>query len=66
MKLSIHQQIINFLDINEGVTFKQFQAEFKEQGMFAMLAFEELIQNGDIVQVIDNKLMGTYKYTLPV
>lgn len=65
MKLSMHQQIINFLDQNDGATFGQIQSEFKTQGMFAMLAFEELIQNGDIVQVVANKLLGTYKYKLP-
>ena len=65
MKLSMHQQIINFLDQNDGATFGQIQSEFKTQGVFAMLAFEELIQDGDIVQVVANKLLGIYKYKLP-
>lgn len=62
---TIQQQIINFLDQNDGATFGQVQAEFKDQSMFAMLAFEELIQAGDIVQVVSDKLLGTYNYKLP-
>ena len=65
MKLSIQQEIINFVDENEFVTFSQVFRKFETQGTFAMLAFEELLQDGQIIQVSANKLLGTYKYKLP-
>ncbi len=63
MKLSLAQQIINFVDCNHYVTFSQFKKEFNNDQV-ALLCFEELLQDGAIRQVVDNKLLGTYKYCL--
>lgn len=63
MKLSLVQQIINFIDANSAITFSQFSKEFKGNDAAFML-FEELLNEGAIRQVKDNPLLGTYKYTL--
>jgi hypothetical protein len=62
MTTSKLQQIINFIDANEFVTFKQINAQFPS--MAEQMLFEELLQDGQIRQVVDNKLLGTYKYCL--
>lgn len=57
------QQIIDFIDQNEYVTFSQLSKEFNGDAV-ALSYFEQLLQDGSIRQVIDNKLLGTYKYCL--
>lgn len=64
MNLSIQQQIINFIDCNHGATFGQVSKEFKACPV-AMLAFEELLNDGQLRQVVADKNLGTYKYQLP-
>lgn len=61
MKNTVQQQIINFIDENELVTFSQLSAKFDQ---FGLMAFEELLQDGQVRQVVANKLLGTYKYCL--
>ena len=64
MKLSIQQQIIDFVDQNDGATFSQVSKEFKGD-MVAMLALEDLLADGQLRQVVADKNLGTYKYQLP-
>jgi hypothetical protein len=63
MKLSMAQQIINFIDCNHSVTVGQILREF-DNDMITLLCFEELLDDGQIRQVVANKLLGTYKYCL--
>ena len=65
MKLSIHQQIINFIDCNDGATFSEISKEFKQYGMVALLAFDDLLADGQLRQIVADKNLGTYKYHLP-
>lgn len=64
MKLSIHQQIINFIDQNDGATVGQILRGVNPD-MVTMLAFEELLADGQLRQIVADKNLGTYKYHLP-
>lgn len=63
MKTSIQTQIVDFIDENRAVTYKQILT-FTNNEDWKLYAFEELLQEGAIRQVVDNKLLGTYKYCL--
>jgi hypothetical protein len=56
------QQIINFIDSNEYVTLKQVSIAFPS--IAEQMLFVQLLKDGQIRQVSDNKNLGTYKYCL--
>lgn len=64
MNLSIQQQIIDFVDQNNGVTLGEILKGVNPD-MVTMLAFEELLADGQLRQVVADKNLGTYKYQLP-
>lgn len=63
MNNTIQQQIINFIDEHDSVTYKQIIA-FVNNENWKLYAFEELLQDGQIRQVVADKNLGTYKYCL--
>ena len=63
MNTSIQQQIINFIDENQFVTYKQI-LNFVGDKDWMLYAFEELLQDGQIRQVVADKNLGNYKYCL--
>ena len=63
MNTSIQQQIINFIDENQFVTYKQIIA-FVNNEDWKLHAFEDLLQDGQIRQVVADKNLGNYKYCL--
>lgn len=67
MKLSIQQQILNFVDQNDGATFNEIQNRFDGKVQLALYlnAFGELLADGELRQVVADKNLGTYKYQLP-
>lgn len=62
MQYSTHQQIVNFIDENHSVTFSQINKKFPS--MLEQMAFDDLLKDGAIRQVIADKNLGTYKYCL--
>lgn len=62
-QLAIQMQIINFVDQNDGATFGQISKQF-DGDTVVMLAFEELLADGQLRQVVADKNLGTYKYHL--
>lgn len=66
MKLSLHQQIINFIDEKDGATFGEIIKQFKPYGHTALLAFDDLLDGKQIRQTIADKNLGTYTYKLAV
>lgn len=67
MKLSIQQQIIDFIDGKHYATFNEISKQFdnKDYDLQTYLnAFGELLADGQIRQVVADKNLGTYKYCL--
>jgi hypothetical protein len=60
---TLNQQIIDFIDLNDGATYTEIKNEFSEIPC-AMSMFEELLNDGQLRQVVASALLGTYKYHL--
>ena len=72
MKLNdIHNSITNFIDENQGASYGSIAANFQLWDAlcgvngYSAKALEELLNDGQLIQVVDNPNLGTYKFMLP-
>ena len=60
-QLELFKAIINFVDQNRGATWGELMREFPDADMLVV----EMVQDGELREVSDNPLLGTYKFQLP-